>query len=166
MGSLTLLVDLGDGLFHRAAEIAPANAVFDGDIALVLFAVNLLGAIFYLYLGQLRERDSFAGGRKQTNVFDGFLGVAIGLLVADHQVIARFPLQYLADGAAADRGLDGVLYIADIDTVTSRRRAVDHVIEIGLADHAEDSQVLDTLNLTHDANNLVGPVLQFFRSSP
>ena len=58
------------------------------------------------------------------NVFDGFLSVAIRLLVSGYQVIACFPLQYLADGAPADRGLDGILYVTDIDTVASRRRAV------------------------------------------
>ena len=55
------------------------------------------------------------------NVFDGFPGVAIRLLVAGYQVITGFPLQYLADGASADRGLDGILYVTDIDTVTSSR---------------------------------------------
>ena len=155
------MVDLGNRLFYRAAEIAPADTVFDRNIALILFPVNLLSAILHFHLGQLRERNSFAGGRKQANVFDGFLRVAIRLLVAGHQVIAGFPLQYLADGASADRGLDGILYVTDIDTVTSRRLAVDNIIEVGLADHAEDAEILDPANLTHDAHNLVGPVLQF-----
>ena len=34
-GKLHLCVDLGDGFLHGAAQIAAANAVFDGDVALV-----------------------------------------------------------------------------------------------------------------------------------
>src|SRR5580704_353191 len=160
-GKLDSPVNLSDSLFHGTPEITPADTVFDRDIALVLFPVNLLSPILYLYLGQLRKRDSFSGRSKQTNVFDGFLGVTIGLLIAGHEVIASFPLQYLADGASADRGLDGVLYVTDIDTVTRRRPAVDHVIEIGLANHPENPEVLDTRNLAHDAHNLVSSGLQF-----
>ena len=65
-----------DGFLHRAAQIAAAHAVLDGDIALVSFAVDLGAAVAFFDLAELRERNSFAGGRQQTNVLDGFLGVA------------------------------------------------------------------------------------------
>ena len=152
---MTCSVDLGDGFFHGAAQIAAADAVLDGDIALVLFPVDLLGAIFHLGLGQLGERNPFAGRRKQTNIFDCLLRIAIRLLVADHQVIARFALQHLADGAPADRGLNGILHVADIDAEASRGLPVDDVVQVGLADHAEDPEVLDSPNLAHDADDLV-----------
>jgi hypothetical protein len=43
---LDLLVDLGDGLFDGGAEVAVADAVLDGDVALAAFAVDLFGAVF------------------------------------------------------------------------------------------------------------------------
>ena len=67
-GKLDLVVDLGDRLFHRAAQIAAANAVLDGDVALVRLAIDLLGAVFHFDLGQLGQRDPFAGRRKQPDV--------------------------------------------------------------------------------------------------
>ena len=145
-GQFHLAVDLGDGLFDGAAKIAAANAVFDRHIALVGLAVDLLRAIFHLSLGQLREGDSFARGREQANVVDRLRRVAIGLLVADHQVVARLSLQHLADGSAADRGLDRVLNVADVDAIAGRRLAVDDVVQVWLADRAKEPEVLNALD--------------------
>ena len=45
------------------------------------------------------------------------LRVAVGGLVAHHQVVALLALQHLADGLAAHGGLDGVLHVGHVDAV-------------------------------------------------
>ena len=54
-------------------------------------------------------------------------------------------MQHLADRAAAHRGLNGILHVGNIDAVTRSGLPVDHVIQVGLADDAEDPEVLDSL---------------------
>ena len=44
-GQRHLLVHLVDGLLDRASQITTAHAVLNGDVALLSFAVNLLGAV-------------------------------------------------------------------------------------------------------------------------
>ena len=62
--------------------------------------------------------------------------------IADDDVVARFALQHLGDGVAADGGLDGVLNVGDVDAVAGGGFAVDGVVEVGLADDAEEAEVL------------------------
>ena len=70
---------------------------------------------------ELRQRDALARRREQADIVDRFLGVAILRLIADDEVVARFALQHLADSVAADRGLDGVLHVGDVDADSGRR---------------------------------------------
>ena len=136
-----MLVDLGDGLFDGGAQVAPAHGVLDGDVALAAFAIDFLGAVVGGDFGQLRERDALAGGRKQANILDGLAGIAILLLIAQGHVEARFALLHLGDGVGADGGLDGVLNVGDVDAPARGGVAVHRVVEVGLADDAEDAQV-------------------------
>ena len=131
--------------FDRAAQVAAAHAVLDGDVALVAFAVDFRSAVALVDLAELRQRNAFAGGRQQANVFDGFLGVAVLRQIAHHQVVARLALQHLREGVAAHRGLNGVLHVGDVDLVARRLLAVHGDVQIRLAEHAEDAQILNSL---------------------
>jgi hypothetical protein len=64
-------------------------------------------------------------------------------LVADDHVVARLALQHLGDGVAADRRLDGVLHVGDVDAEARGGLAVDGVVEVRLADDAEEAEVGD-----------------------
>ena len=92
-GKFDLRVDLADGLFDGRAEVAVADAVLDGDVALAAFAVDLFGAVFGLDGGELGEGDTLAGGREKANVVDRLLGVAILRQVADDDVVAGLTLR-------------------------------------------------------------------------
>jgi hypothetical protein len=82
-------------------------------------------------LAELRERDSFSGGREQANFFDGFLGVAVLREIAQDEVVAGFALQDLREGVAADRGLNGVLHVGDVDLVAGGGVAIDVTFRLG-----------------------------------
>ncbi len=154
-GKLDLRVDLANGFFDGGAEVAIAHAVLDGDVALAGFAIDFLGAVLGLDAGELRERDAFATGREEADVVDGFLRVAVLREIANDDVVASFVLQDLGDGVAADGGLDGVLHVVDVDAIARGGDAVDGVVEVGLADDAEESEVGDALDLAHDGDDLV-----------
>ena len=96
-------------------------------------------------VGELRERDAFAAGGEQADVVDGFLGGAELGKIADDDVVARVALQDLGDGIASDGGLDGVLHVGHVDAVAGGGIAVDGVVEVGLADDAEEAEVVRRL---------------------
>ncbi len=50
-----LLLDLSHRFFHRAAEIAAANAVFDGNVARIFLTIDFRRAVDRLYAAQLRQ---------------------------------------------------------------------------------------------------------------
>ena len=77
-------------------------------------------------------------------------------LVADGQVVALLADQNLADGFAADGGLDRVLNIADVDAEAVGGGAVDVQVHIGLAAHLKCAEIGDAGNLAHHALHLVG----------
>ena len=65
-GQFDLIVDLADGLFDGRAEVAVAHTVLDGDVALAGFAVDLLGAVLGLDVGDwARETRSPLGARRR-----------------------------------------------------------------------------------------------------
>src|SRR5213082_1211913 len=44
-------------LEHRAAQIAPAHAELDGDVAALVLAIDERGARFEVHIGELAERQ-------------------------------------------------------------------------------------------------------------
>ena len=60
---LHLLVDFLNGLPDRVAQSAVANAVLDGDIALVVFAIDLRALVGFLDGAELSQRNAFARWR-------------------------------------------------------------------------------------------------------
>ncbi len=75
-----------------------------------------------------------------------FLRVAVLREIAQDEVVARLALQNLGQRVAADRGLNGILHIGDVDLVASGLLAVHRQVEVGLAENAKDSEVLDSLD--------------------
>ena len=67
---------------------------------------------------------------------------------------------HLGHGIGADRGLNRVLNVGDVDAPASRGIAVHGEVQVGLADDAEDAQVLDALDRGHLRLNLFSRVLQ------
>ena len=108
----------------------------------------------------MRQRDAFAGGREQADIFDGLAGVAILLLIAQGDVEARLALLHLGDGVGADGGLDRVLNVGNVDAPARGGVAVDGEVQVGLADDAEDAQILDAFDRGHLRLDLFGLVLQ------
>ena len=91
------------------------------------------------------------------------LRVAVLREIAQHEVVARFVLQNLGEGVAADGGLNRVLHVGDVDLVTGSGIAIHGDVQIGLAEHAKHSQILDAGNLAHDSDDLVGFFFQDFQ---
>ena len=125
-GQLHLFVDLSNRLFDGAAEIAVANAVLDGNIALTALAVDLFGAVFGLDRGELGERDALAAeGRagEYCRWLPGCRGTAGGS--GRQRRSGPHPVQDLGDGVATDSGLDGVLDVGNVDAIACGSFAID-----------------------------------------
>jgi hypothetical protein len=75
---LHLVIDLFDRVFHRGPQIPASHVEGYRHIPGVLFPVDVICAIPDLYLGELRQRNALSGRRKQANVVDGLLRIAIG----------------------------------------------------------------------------------------
>ena len=146
-GQSDVVLHLADGLFHGRAQIAAAHGVLDGDVTLAALAIDLFRAVVGGDLGQLRQGDALAGRRQQAHVLDGLAGVAILLLIAQRHIVARLALLHLGHGVCADRSLHRVLDVGDVDAPACRGIAIHCEVEVGLADDAEDAQILDALTV-------------------
>ena len=102
------------------------------------------------------QGDAFAGGRKQADIFDGFAGIAVLLLIAQGDVEAGLALLHLGESVGADGGLHRVLNVGHVDAPASGGVAIDGVVEVGLADDAEDAEILDAFDRGHLRLNLFG----------
>src|ERR1035438_8222030 len=139
-----------DGFLHRAAQVAPANAVLDGHVALVPFPVDLRGAIPYGHVAELAERHTLAGRSQQADIADLLDGGAVLRLIPHHQVIALLAFQHRRHGLAAGGGLDGVLHIGHVDAEAGGLVAIHREVQVGLADDPENAQILHPANLAPD----------------
>ncbi len=80
--------------------------------------------------------------------------------IANDEVVARFPLEDLADRVATHCGLDSVLNIGYVDSEAGSGPTVNNVVKVGLANHAKEAEVLHALNLAHNGNNLIAPLFE------
>src|SRR5579883_675219 len=145
--------DLVHGLSHGAAQIAAAHAEFDGHVARVALAIKLRRAVFGADLAELRQRDALAGGRQEADLPDRLAGAPVCREVSGYQVKALFALQDLADGIAADRGLDCILNVGDVDLVSRGGVAVHDQIQIRLPENAQQREILDSRYGAHDTDD-------------
>src|SRR5262249_57965712 len=133
-------VDRAHRLGNGAAEVVAADAVLDGDVARVGFAIDHRGAVLDLGGTQLTERDALAGRRQHPDVLDLFDRLTVLRRIADHQVVTLFAVEDLAHRLAADRRLDRVLDVGDVDAESIGLRAIDAEIEVRLAAYAEHDE--------------------------
>ena len=77
-------------------------------------------------------------------------------LIPKGDVETRFPRLHLGNGVCAYCGLNGVLYISNVDPPSGRLVAINGEIEIWLADDPEDAQVFDASHRGHLRQNLIG----------
>ena len=76
-------------------------------------------------------------------------------LIADDEVIALLAFQHRRHRLAAGGGFDGVLHIGHVDAEAGGLVAVHREVEVGLADDAENAEILHTANLAHDPHDVV-----------
>ena len=83
--------------------------------------------------------------------------------IAQHQIVALLVLQHLGERVAADRGLDGVLHVRDVDLKRAACSRLTVKFRLGWPDHAEQSQVLEFPRMpAHHADDLVGLAFEQF----
>ena len=61
--------------------------------------------------------------------------------IPDDEVVTRFALQHLGDRVTTNGGLDSILNIRNVDTVASGGVAIDGVVQVGLPDDAEETEI-------------------------
>ena len=127
----------GNRLFNRTSQIAITNAVFHSYVPLLSFAINLFRPIRRSNCGQLRQRHSFACGRKQSHILDRFLCVSIWLLIAQDKVILSLSLKNLAESCPSHCRLNCILNICDVDAKSRRCQTINGKVQIGLSNDSE-----------------------------
>ena len=85
----------------------------------------MLSPVCSLICGDLRQRNERAVARGQHQVPDRLGTVARLGREAHRHVVVALADEHLADGLAADAGLDQVGDVGDIDAVARRRLAID-----------------------------------------
>jgi len=107
--------------------------------------VDIVGVIANLDFCQLSQRDALTRRREQSNILDSLLGVTVRFLIAHDYVVDCLTLQDLADRITADRGLNCILDIGNVDAVARGSLAVNGEIDIRLARIALNSKSLTRL---------------------
>ena len=149
--------------FHRASQVPAAHAVLDGDITRIRFAVDFRRAVPHLRVGELRQGNARSRWSNDTDTLNGLTRVAIGLEVADRQVVALLVLQNLRDRLAADGRFNRVLHVTHIYPVARRFPPVDAQVQVGLPQHPKQAQVLYARHPAHHCNDFVSFRLQLLQ---
>src|SRR5579872_445044 len=155
-----------DRLTNGAAEIAPANAVLDRDIARISLAINRRSAVIERDVTELPQRDALARRSQQSDAGDVVDRPPELRLIANRKIEPLFANQDLADGFAAHRRFNRILYIGNVDPEAVGGGAVDIQIHIRLATYLKRAEVGNSRNTAHDPLNLVRLLLQRFQIAP
>src|ERR1019366_962581 len=99
----------------------------------------------------------------QTDALNRFLRVAISWEIAQREIVTRLALEDLSERRSPHRGLNRILDVGNVDLVARRRVAVDRDVQIGLAQHAENSKILDAVNFSHNADDLIALLFENFQ---
>ena len=162
-GQLDLFVHLLDRLFHGAAEVTAADTVLDGNVTPIALAIDFRSAIGLAYFAELCERYPFPRRREQANAFDRFLRIAIFWQIAQREVVSRFALENLGERVAANRGLNRILHVRDVDLVTGGGLAIHGHVKVGLAEDTENSEILNAIDFSHNADDFVALLFENFQ---
>ena len=100
-----------------------------------------------LDVGQLLQRNLLAGGGCDRDVADLFRIVAILLLQPHHQVELLFLLHHLGGDIAADRGLDQLVHVIDIQAIAGDAIPLDRDREAGLTQFLHQGHIADAAHI-------------------
>ena len=169
-----LFRDLLLGISDRTAQVTPAYAELDRDIALIAFVINIRCASVECYVRKIAQPDIRVGAvPSATDSRHAHLNVAHFL-----QIVAKLRrdphdqtelLVILEDGGglrAAQRGLYHGVYVARIQPIACGLGAVNLNIQIGLAEYAENAQVGHTRYTVHHLQYGGGDVFQLGEVRP
>ena len=116
--------------------------------------------------GEFGERDLLAGGRGHEQIADFARARTVLRLHADDEVEEFFALDDLRGGLAADCGLDDRFDIVDIDAVARDFRAVGIDGQAGLAEFADDGELLEAGRVIEDVAISTALFSSTLRSGP
>ncbi len=145
---------------HGTAEIAPAHAELDGDVAPRRFAVDEEGAIAQFDPGHGADRHAAAVRRIHQQPADLVRAGTRALRQAQEQVVDPLAFQHLGLRIAADGVEHHAFDVGDVEAVTLRSDTVHCQIEGGLAQFLEDADVGHALHLLQLRLHFLGLGLQ------
>jgi len=91
---------------------------------------------------------------------DGVLGLAVGLRIAHHHVVALLTDQHLTHSVATHGRLDGVLYVGDINSETGGQPAIDGDFKIWLSEIAQQLDVMHACDARHNRGDFLALALE------
>ena len=153
---------LGDallGLGDRAAEVAAADAELDRNVALAALAVDEGSAGIERDIRQFAQRNVGVGARRASDRPTLTVRIASMLLrylgsSLTAKANCRSPSSTVVAVVPPDRRLHHRVDVAGVEAVARGLFAVDLDVEIGLAQHMENAEVGDALDLAHLGHHL------------
>ena len=138
-----MLCGLRHRILHGTGKVPPLDRELDADEAAVVLAIDEGGAIADRDIGQLLQRDLLTAGGRHQNIADCYRIVAILALEPNDEIEFLVLLNDLRGDVAADRGLDEVVYIVDVEPEAGDLRSVDLDREARLAEFLNQRDVAD-----------------------
>ena len=150
------LLDLTTGVSHETADIASSHVALDRDESLVLLAIDEAGSLEFLDPGEHTERYAPSAGKSDKQILDLFGVIAEFREEPQEDIEPALFLIHLADGDAADRRLDRLLDITDVEPVPGGDIPVDDDLDVILSGELSHLNVLRTLGFKQDLFDLFG----------
>ena len=152
---MDFLLDPRLRLRDRRPEIAAAHAEFHRRVPALVLAINERRPLRLGDARELAERNLRAGRRRHEDRANGLQAAAVRRGPTHHQVEMLLAFVYLRHGHAADRRLDHVHDVADVQAVASQRLAIGHDADVRLTEGAEDAEIFHAAHCGQDARDLV-----------
>ena len=140
-----------DGVFHRVAEGAAAHAVFDRDIALIIFAIDLGTFVRFLNLQSCSSETRSPEGAS-SRMFLSLPWCPILRQIAELEVIGLLALKDLGEGITSNRGLNSILHVGHVDLKSRRLLTIHYKVQVRLTCDLKDPKISNTGNAAHDAD--------------
>ncbi len=143
---------LGDTLLrirHGAFQIAAAHAEFDRNVPLVVLPVDDEGTGLFRNRRQLFDGNPRAVRRADQNAPDAVDVPPVFRQKPHDQIEPLLPFVHLRDGLPADRRLDDVVHVADLQPVPRALFAIDLDDQIRLPHEMKRPEVPDPRHILH-----------------
>src|SRR5579859_242970 len=163
MIALGKLHGLGDGSLagvDRALEVAAFDGKLNADVAGIVFAVDEGSPGAFLDGGEFGERDLLPGRSGDEQIADVAGAGAVLGLHADNEVEKFFTLDDLSGSLSADGRLHNSFDVGDVDAVAGNFGAVGVDDEAGLAELANNGELLEAGSLIENVANFDGLFLE------